>query len=363
MRIVYAWRPSSLDLSYWLTNCDGHFETFGYLARYYDVSLVVGGFEGVFQRNQFTVYGCGQDAQAFAAKIADLKPDALICYGAAMCAEWGMYRAAAPQAFFCLDYGGGPLMDYDGTVLPMLRDFDHVFVAHETQATMLRDQGVRATKARGVPLHRYRPMPEVPKLWHVFCPTTFVAGKRPSLVAQYCEQYAPPKPSLFCGWMEDPTIVDMVRCGGIPLNKPDVPWRNGIQLGGRVPYPIMPLLYNASEVVVCGSEEEAGPWVVMEALACGTPAIVMSDCEWGVAQECKMNAHRRSALRVVDPHPDAIHAAIEDLNIALWPVEEMQRSAREIAVRLWDWWPMYVEIDRVLKNGVAFKQAGQEQPV
>ena len=33
-----------------------------------------------------------------------------------------------------------------------------------------------------------------------------------------------------------------------------------------------------------------------------------------------------------------------------------------LIARLWDWWLMYVEIDRVLKNGVAFKQAGQERP-
>jgi glycosyltransferase involved in cell wall biosynthesis len=120
----------------------------------------------------------------------------------------------------------------------------------------------------------------------------------------------------------------------------------------------MPLIYNAAEVCIVGSQEEAGPWVAMEAMACGVPTIVMEDCAWLVAEAFKEVAFG-AGLYVVPPSIEAIHDAVE---IAMMNPHVDSESAREIAVKHYDWWPMYREIDQRLKNLVALRQAGQEAP-
>jgi hypothetical protein len=341
---------------YLLSMHDGHTETWAYQSRDYQLEVVsLANFDGVFTKDGYLVHG-RSSLEAVHAFIRETGPwDAIVCYGP-LVGDWRAVKEAAGKAVVALDYGGGPLCDLNGGRHPHADGFDHVFVAHETQARFLCGIGVPATKARGVPTNTYRPLSGVPKEWHVFCPNTFVGGKRNALVAQYCEQYAPRLPSLFLGAMEHPGLVDMTRCGGIPLNKPDIPFRNKITIGPRAPAAAMPLLYNASEFCVVGSQEEAGPWVALEAMACGVPTIVMADCGWFVAEAFAELERDFGGVRVVPPSPDAIHVALEEMRTTY--AHECVQARRAIVER-YDWFAQYDSTDRVLKNLAAFKEAGQ----
>jgi glycosyltransferase involved in cell wall biosynthesis len=357
MRIVYLWRHS-LTYEYVMTNVDGHFETFAYLSRYYDVELMLPSpTPGDFSRDGYRVT-LRPSVNDLLLKLQAEPADAVVCYGPFNEPEWPLVRQVAGNAFFVLDYAGGPFCDVNGLAWPSASQFDAIFVAHETQAVAMRALGYPAVKARGVPTSRFAPQP-VQKLWHVFYPATFSPAKRHPLVAQYCEQYAPEKPSLFCGWMEPSFLgyLEMARVGGIPLNKPGA-LRNGIQFGCRAPYAAMPLLYSASEVVIVGSQEEGGPWAALEAMACGTPAIVMADCKWQTAEAFQALADEFPGSCVVaDPLPTAIHAAVEALRMV---PPERPRSA---IVSRYDWFrDQYDVTDRTIKNGVAFKMAGRPEP-
>lgn len=359
MKIAYIWprsRHDALGHDYWLTNTDGHFATFAYLARYYTVQILAGASVPLDTMRDAYAIRLRPDWSQRLELLCDLAPDVVVCYGP-LIEDWHEVRELCPQAVVALDYGGGPLTDFNGNVSAAAGQFDWIFTAHETQASLLRAGGAKASKARGVPTNVYMPM-TIPKIWHIFCPTTFAAGKRPALAAQYCEQYAPKLPSLFCGFMEHPAVVDMTRSGGIPLNKVGPVSRNGIQFGGRIPYPLMPLTYSASEIVVCASQEEAGPYVPMEAMACGVPTIVCTDMEWRAAEAFKELAEIfQGGIHVVDPSPEAIHQAV---NTIMADYKRESLAARAAVLARYDWWPMYREIDQRLKNLVAFKQGGQE---
>jgi glycosyltransferase involved in cell wall biosynthesis len=354
MKIAYVWSFRH-NFTYLMTADDGHFETFRYLSRYYDVELFApADFTGSFVRDHFAVHGRDDFAAVLEFFVERGPFDVVVCYGPFNEAAWPLVLMRAGKAVVCLDYAGGPLCDLNGRAPEGAWQFDHVFTAHETQARWLRELGVSATKARGVPTNRFRPIPGMPKQWGIICPTTFVPGKRPPLIAQVAEQYAPHKPSLFIGNFENPAIVEMTKQGGIPLNKPEVAHRNGIQLGGRAPYAVMPLLYCASEVCITGSQEEGGPWVALEAMACGVPTIVMADCAWGVSEAfAELERDYPGSCKVVPPSPDAIYAAIEELRTV------DGTAARRAIVERYSWFGMYDAIDRELKNRVAFKQAGR----
>ncbi len=368
MRLLWIFRHPQL-YSYMRTMHDGHSESWKYLSRYYSVSVAVPGadFAGDFTRDHYTVHGRPDFATLLQDVVVNGGPwDAVICYGPFNEQEWPLVKEYAGDAVVCLDYAGGPLCGLNGEAPAMAPLFDHVFTAHETQAVFLRGIGVAATKARGVPTNHYRPIPGVPKLWHVICPGQFSPGKRPNLVAEYCERFAPSKPSLFIGGFENPAILDMVLCGGIPLNKPEIPQRNNIQVGQRAPYAVMPLLYNAAEVCVVGSQEEAGPWVALEAMACGVPTIVMSDCAWLVADAFAQLAASFPGVAVVPPDPVAIHHAVEGFAASRLGNQNSQDpviGARDAIVDRYDWWGMYSEIDSTLKRLVGGKAAGQSERV
>jgi glycosyltransferase involved in cell wall biosynthesis len=351
---VFQFRHS---YEYLLTMHDGHTETWSYQSRYYDCHVIApANFEGSFTRDGYTVHG-RQDFAQVLDFIEQAGPwDAVVCYGPFNEEGWPLVKARAGNAVLCLDYGGGPICDLEGNPPVGAALFDHIFVAHETQAAYLRERGVSASKARGVPTNHFRPIPGTPKLWHVISPSTFVPGKRNALVAQYLEQYAPAKPSLFIGSFEHPAIVDMVRCGGIPLNKPSIPFRNNIQIGPRAPAAAMPLLYNAAEVCIVGSQEEAGPWVALEAMACGVPTIVMADCAWLVSEAFAALERQYGGCHVVPPDPGAIHEAVEGL---LTDYATESKMARDAVIRFYDWFPMYNTIDLELKNRAGLKAAGQ----
>lgn len=355
MTIVWIWRHPQ-ELSYLLSNNDGHFALFGYSARYYDIHLVVPShFDGDVSRDNYVIHGRTQFSSCLDV-VQQLNPDAVVCYGPFGEQEWPQVRLRAPQAVFCLDYAGGPLCDLDGKAPGTAGLFDFVFTAHETQAQWLRDLGVRARKSRGVDCEVYKPMP-MKKLWRAIYPANFSPGKRNPLVAQYLEQYKPKKPSLFLGNFENFSIVEMTACGGIPLNKPGIPQRNGIEMSPRCGHPVMPLLYNASEVCIVGSQEEAGPWIALESMACGVPAIIMGDCEWGVADAFRELERDFGGCRVVDPLPDAIHVGVESL---LSDYRHESQNARTAIVARYDWFPHFYDVvDRCLKNAVGLKQAGQ----
>lgn len=357
LRIIWVFRHRQ-SREYLLTTNDSRFETLAYMARQNEVYVcTLADFDGEFVRSTLPESGYFRVAahQGFAEVLTDirvLEPDVVVCEGAPAELEWSQVRDAAPNAYFCMYYGGGPIVDLDGSAHPGLAQFDHVFTPHEAQARLLRELGVKATKAFGIPLNRFRPMPEVPKLWHCFYPAEFSPTKRHVILAQYIEQYAPPKPSLFTGGFGYPEIVQQVRDGNVRLSNPG-PHRNNIQIGCRIPHAMMPMAYNAAEVVVCTSQEESGPLIVTEAMACGTPVIVMADCEWAVSDAFRELEDLFAMPRVVDPWPAAIHEAIQSIDEARglysW-------KARRAMVQAYDWWSMYETMDQEFRNAIAFKR-------
>jgi glycosyltransferase involved in cell wall biosynthesis len=358
VKLLWLFRhPQRFD--YLMTMHDGHSATWAYQSRYYSTHIAApADFTGSFTRDHYTVHGRPTFDQLLADVVIGGGPwDAIVCYGPFNEQEWPAVKEHAGQAVVCLDYAGGPLCGLNGEPPAMAPLFDHVFTAHETQAAFLRGIGVSATKARGVPTNHYRPIPGVPKLWRVIAPGQFSCGKRHPLVAEYCERFAPQKPSLFIGGFETPAIVDMVKMGGIPLNKPEVPHRNNIQIGQRAPYAVMPLLYNAAEVCIVGSQEEAGPWVALEAMACGTPVVVMSDCAWLVAESfAAVSRAANGGVHVVPPDPVAIHGTVEGI---MGQYARESRLARAAIIDLYDWWSQYAETDSTIKRLVGLKLAGQ----
>jgi hypothetical protein len=356
LRIIWVFRHRQ-SREFLLTSLDSRFETLAYMGRQNEVYVCsLADFDDEFVRSTlpesgyFRVSG-HSDFNAVLADIQSLQPDVVVCEGAPGEGEWPYVKNAAPGAYLCLYYGGGPIVDLDGSAHPGLAQFDHVFVPHDAQARLLSGLGVKVTRAFGIPLNRFRPMPEVPKLWHCFYPAEFSPTKRHALLAQYVEQYAPAKPSLFTGGFGYPEIVQQVRDGNVRLNNPG-PHRNNIHIGGRIPYAMMPIAYNMAEVVVCTSQEESGPLIVTEAMACGTPVIVMSDCEWAVADAFRELRDRYTMPAICSPSPTAIHRTIEMIFKAR---DYYSSAAREAMVNRYDWWSMYETMDQEFRNAAAFK--------
>jgi glycosyltransferase involved in cell wall biosynthesis len=339
-----------------MTMNDGHANTWMYQGRYYETHVAApADFTGSFVRDGYTVHGRPTFDQLLADVVIGGGPwDAVVCYGPFGENEWPAVKEHAGNAVLCLDYAGGPLCGLNGEPPAMAPLFDHVFTAHETQAAFLRGLGVSASKARGVPTNHYRPIPGVPKLYRIVCAGQFSPGKRPQLVSEMLERQAPSEPSLFIGGFENPAIVDMVLAGGIPLNR-DVPHRNNVRIGQRAPYEVMPLIYNSARVCVMGSQEEAGPWVPLEAMACGVPAVVMSDCAWGVAEAFKeMEGY---GVLVAPPEPNAMHEAVEWL---LANYAQQSLLARAAILTRYEWFKDHYDVvDRKLKELIGLKAAGQ----
>lgn len=357
LRIIWVFKHQQ-TFEYLLTTNDSRFETLAYMGRQNEVYVCsLANFDGEFVRSTlpesgyFRVSGHNDFAKVLT-DIRALDPDVVVCEGAPVEFEWIHVRNAAPNAYFCLYYGGGPIVDLDGSAHPGLEQFDTVFTPHRSQARILSDLGVRAVFAFGIPLNRFRPMPEVPKLWHCFYPAEFSPTKRHVLLAQYIEQYAPLKPSLFTGGFGYPDIVQQVRDGNVRMNNPG-PHRNNIVVAGRIPHGMMPITYNMAEVVVCTSQEEAGPLVVTEAMACGTPVVVMSDCEWAVTESFQRLKEVWGVPLITVPWPSGIQSAIEQI---MSDYSRYSRDSRQAMVAMYDWWEMYETMDKDFRNTVAFKR-------
>lgn len=362
MKVAWVWRHHQ-TIDYMLNTQDARFETIAYLARQNHVlAIAPGDFDYQMARSswpisgQFTIAGVAAPYDRLLTALAQWVPEVVVCEGGFQEAEWMAIRQACPSAFTVLYYGGGPFWNADGQPFPMAREWEAIFVPHEAQRAWLLAQGIKPVlRAWGVPTNVFRPL-GIPKQYHVYYPANFAPGKRNALVAQYLEQYAPAHlPSLFTGRIENPNVLDMVRVGGVPMNNPGPP-RGQARLGDRVPQVLMPLIYNAAEVLVYGSQEEGHPNAVFEAMACGTPAVVMSDCEWMVADACRALSAYRPGIVVADPHPDAIHQAVEEI---MAQYEYAQQAARAAIVDRYDWWPMYLAIDQTIRNGLALKQTGK----
>ncbi len=166
------------------------------------------------------------------------------------------------------------------------------------------------------------------------------------------------RPSLLCGQVDSLPVLDMVRWGNVDMNGQGQP-RHGALLCGRVPQPLMPWLYNLAEVCVLTSQEEGHPNCIFEALLCGTPAIVMSDCEWLVAEACREAAgdETNAALQVVAPTPEAIRDAVEFARA--WPRDRLAKRCRALVLAQYDQWRMYCATDRMVRTGLGLFQAGQ----
>lgn len=364
IKLAWIWRHAQ-DVSYLLHTQDARFETLSYMARQHHVLAIAPSAEGWgYQMRRSSRPESGQFLVAamptfdsVLQAVEQFAPDVIVCEGGFEEPEWAQVFERFPSTYTCLYYGGGPFWNEQNDPFPMTYQWQCIQVPHEVQRQWLKNHDVpRVVRGWGPPPHWFRPL-GLPKQLHVFCPGNFAPGKRPALVAEALERLPNvDKPSLFSGQCDNLSVLEHTRVGGIPMNNPG-PARNGIIFSGRVPQPLMPWVYNLSEVVVLGSQEEGHPNASFEALLCGTPAIVMSDCEWLVAE-----AHQQLidkgfigwSLQVVEPNALAISAAIE---------QAMQRavpaSARAAVLAEYHWWRMYEATDRMIRTGLGLWQAGQ----
>lgn len=102
--------------------------------------------------------------------------------------------------------------------------------------------------------------------------------------------------------------------------------RGWIELIDRVPGFTVPDYYRESKVAVHLSRSEGGSRVLIEALACGVPLIVCSDCE----SNCAQVQHGETGF-IVDPDPAAIAAQIR---VVLHDAQLRQRVGKAAAASI-----------------------------
>lgn len=184
-------------------------------------------------------------------------------------------------------YAGGPLdTGY----------FDNIHhVVLETPTDTI--QGVSTSYAFGTNTQLFKPQ-KAPKLWDGFLPAGYASWKRQHLFAD-----ALGSSGLLCGPKQDVEI----ECFEYPESR-------GVLTLPELPPKALPYLYSASYALVNTASYWGGcQRAILESMACGIPAIVMSDSSrnrWYV--EDSGNGH------VVEPHPDAIREAINNIKAATW---------------------------------------------
>lgn len=251
--------------------------------------------------------------------VRAFKPDIVLCWGSVDRPLHGSVKDMAPRAALC--FAGGP------TQHPFLSNFDLVFAETPYHVETFRQRGVNVRQAFGVNTELFKP-----NIWQAphflaIQPASFAAYKRYGLFAKAFE-----KDGLAVGQVQlrpDGTVFEGEVCHEVCL-------RHGVAVIPRmVPYYLMPYMYGlAKTCVITTTTYGGGDRAVLEAMACGKPAVICSDNEKlkmlvgeaGYIAEPNAPAIRETAERAA---AEADGAALRAYVLENYSVEVYARQLRE----------------------------------
>ena len=178
-----------------------------------------------------------------------------------------------------------------GQIEPMwVKDFDHIFVESQIDADTCERLELPYSKAFGYNDDIFKPA-KSPKIWKGMHHATCASWKRTWLMTEVLKEK-----SLVCGRYQETDPKCWMKAAE----------HNALILPEQSAESIAALL-NASEWLVQTSEFwGGGQRATLEAMACGTPVIAMSDSP----KNCEFI--RETGFGVIcDPNPDSIRAALE----------------------------------------------------
>lgn len=189
-----------------------------------------------------------------------------------------------------------------GQIEPMwVKDFDNLFIESQIDMDTCERYGLPHSRAFGVNTEIFKPQKQ-PKIFDGMHQCTCASWKRTWLMTEVLKEK-----SMVCGRRQetDPRCFDdAIKHGALVLPEQSA-------------YSITALL-NASYCVVNTSEFwGGGQRATLEALACGIPAIVMSDspknCEY--IRDCGYGI-------ICDPNVESIKKAVEEIKNRIWYPED-----------------------------------------
>lgn len=191
------------------------------------------------------------DRQQIWDRIEAQTPDAILCWGSLDRPSFAEMRRFGVPVALC--FAGGP------TEHPHSVSFDLIFVENELYVGRFREQGIEVVKAFGTHEILFRPM-ALSKSWGAIYPAPFCGPKRHHLFARAAGEQG-------------------LAVGGISYGEPqchEICVQQGVTVIPRVPYRVLPHLYNQARTAVI-TALEGSQRAVLEAMACNVWPIVMSD--------------------------------------------------------------------------------------
>lgn len=279
--ILKDWNTSFNEFSeHW----DGIMAAFWEIARRHRTLFVtkIDGHEGMMTFKDVSVYS-NHENKKITPLVEQEEFDAVICWGS-LDRPWHQYL----DEYLCpkiLCFAGGP------TQHPNLKHFDVVCVESQVYEDRFRAQGVKVIRAFGTNTKLFAYESKTPKVIDALYPASFCFHKNHELFARAMEGHG-----LCVGNYNELSIVGRVLQYGTPTIR-------------RVSSEVLCDLYNMSHCVVLpGGPDSGSQRVVLEAFACGTPVVVMSDND-----KCREFVEESGFGKVVEPIDTEIRDAVEEL--------------------------------------------------
>lgn len=233
---------------------------------------------------------------------ADLEPYDLLLYWEAPCTAGGKDRENYERIRLTnkpkiLLFAGGPIRP------EWCRGFDMFLVESKLNEQEFEQLGFKWKRAFGVNTDIFKPEKQ-PKIFDGMHQGTCASWKRQSLFAR-----ALGNKGVVCGRFQEHDSIGFVTCR-----------EQGTLVLPELPYPAVSALLNASNCLVNTSDYwGGGQRATLEAMACGVPAIVMSD-----SPKNREYVEESGAGLVCEPDENLIRKAIED--VKKWTDEEKQKG-------------------------------------
>ena len=208
--------------------------------------------------------------------------DALLCWGS-LDRPWHAELPHDIPAFLC--FAGGP------TEHPNLSKFRHVFVESKVYLDKFTAQGVSCSRAFGTNTQVFRPEPRTLKLFDAIYPASFCFHKNQELFARAMRARG-----LCVGEWNELSIVGKCLELGTPVMR-------------KVSSNVLCDLFNLSRCTVIPNGPDGGSQrTVLESMSCGVPVVLARDND-----KCREFVEESGFGRLVDPIPEAIREAVQDL--------------------------------------------------
>lgn len=235
-------------------------------------------------------------AEVIYEEIKNFDPDVILAWGSLDRPSFAGLRQFKKPTALC--FAGGPT-EHSNT-----DNFDVIFVENVEYQQKFAEQGIHVELAFGTNEYLFRTF-TVNKNWLACYPCAFAGWKRLDLFSEAVGK--------------DGIVVGKILPEELHIVKNVV--QNGCTIMAAIPYQVMPYIYNQSKFALITAHNVGGSQrAVLEAMACGTPPIVMSD-----------NIKNREFVEdanygfVVDPDVDKIKTLLKELSSKPMPDPTMGR--------------------------------------